>query len=303
MPEPQDLDPRSLLAETVRNLPHKPGVYLYKDRLDRVIYVGKARDLHRRVSQYFHPSRRTMADPKTRALVDAIRGLAFHVVKSEPEALLLEGKLIKEYRPRYNVSFRDDKHFLLVKINLSEPFPRFHLTRVRKEDGCRYFGPFAHSGSLRASLNLIQRQFHLRTCSPRIPGEIDHKHCLDDVIRNCSAPCIGKITQEAYMETVHKACEFLQGRSSEMLDKLEAEMKTAAERLDFEKAARLRNLLDDLRKTTAPTKRFLRPFAGETTVIPQRDMEELAKALMLPGPPRLMECFDISNISTTHKVA
>ncbi len=119
----------------MRALPHRPGVYLYKDRLNRVIYVGKARDLAKRVGQYFQPSRRMMADRKTRALVEAIRDLEYHVVKSEPEALLLEGKLIKEYRPRYNVSFRDDKRFLLVKVNLNDPYPRFQLTRARKEDG------------------------------------------------------------------------------------------------------------------------------------------------------------------------
>src|SRR5277367_3010886 len=154
----------------VRDLPHKPGVYLFKDRFNRVIYVGKARDLHKRVSQYFHPSRQQRADRKTQALLESIWDLDAHTVKSEPESLLLEGKLIKEYRPRYNVSFRDDKRFLLVKVNLNDPYPRFQMTRVRREDGCRYFGPFAHSGALRASLDLIKRRFKLRTCAPVIPG-------------------------------------------------------------------------------------------------------------------------------------
>ncbi len=291
------------LETKVRELPHRPGVYLFKDRLNRVIYVGKARDLFKRVGQYFHPSRRQLADRKTRALVDAICDLEFHVVKSEPEALLLEGKLIKEYRPRYNVSFRDDKRFLLVKINLGDPFPRFQLTRARKDgDGCRYFGPFAHSGSLRTSLNLIKRNFKLRTCSPAVPGEADYRHCLDHIIRNCSAPCVNKITRAGYLALVHQACDFLEGQSSEMLSKIEEQMRQAAERMDFEKAAQLRDLVDDLRTTTKPMKRFIRPF-DTSTVRPVEDMTALGTVLELAEPPHLMECFDISNISTTHKVA
>src|SRR6188768_1499913 len=119
----------------LRDVPHKPGIYLMKDRFGTVIYVGKARDLKRRVSQYFHPSRRQGWDVKFRALVDAIHDLDVHIVKNEPESLLLEGKLIKEFQPRYNVSFRDDKRFLLVKINLNDPIPNFTFARLRKDDG------------------------------------------------------------------------------------------------------------------------------------------------------------------------
>jgi excinuclease ABC subunit C len=285
----------------VRDLPHKPGVYLFKDRFNRVIYVGKARDLNKRVSQYFHPSRQGRADRKTVALLESIWDLEAHTVKSEPESLLLEGKLIKEYRPRYNISFRDDKKFLLVKVNLNDPFPRFQLTRMKKDDGCRYFGPFAHSGSLRKTLSLLRRKFHLRTCRPEIPGEVDFRHCLQHIIKNCSAPCVNKITRVGYLAKVKEACEFLDGASGEMLAEFKEEMKKAAERLDFERAAEIRNLLDDLRRTTRPTKRFARQFV--TTVRPSEDMVTLQEALGLPAPLNIIECFDISNISTTHKVA
>jgi excinuclease ABC subunit C len=289
------------LTPKIRTLAHKPGVYLFKDRLNRVIYVGKARDLSKRVGQYFHPSRQMTADRKTRALIDSIWDIETHTVKSEPESLLLEGKLIKEYRPRYNVSFRDDKRFLLVKVNLNDPFPRFQLTRMRKDDGARYFGPFAHSGSLRNTLNLLKKKFHLRSCHPAIPGESDFRHCLDHIIKNCSAPCVNRITRAGYLAQVHLACEFLEGQSAEMLAQLEAEMKTAAEKLDFEKAAELRNLFDDLRRTTKPVKRFARQFVPNLN--PEEDTAALQEALGLSGPPKIMECFDISNISTTHKVA
>jgi excinuclease ABC subunit C len=289
------------LSPQVRALPHKPGVYLFKDRFHKVIYVGKARDLHRRVSQYFHPSRRQTADLKTRALIQSIWGLETHVVRSEPESILLEGKLIKEYRPRYNISFRDDKRFLLVKVNLADPYPRFQLTRAKKEDGCRYFGPFAHSGALRATLNLMKRLYGLRSCRAVLPDERDYKHCLDHIIKNCAAPCVGRITRGEYIARVKEACAFLEGKSASMLQDLEEEMRKAAERLDFERAASLRNMLDDIWDTTRPQRKFVRELPS--TVIPEKDLEILRDVLQLQAVPEVIECFDISNISTTHKVA
>ena len=134
------------IRKKLGTLPHKPGMYLMKDRFGTVIYVGKARDLRKRVSQYFQPSRRMGWDLKFNALVEAIHDFDVHVVRSEPEALLLEGKLIKEFHPRYNISFRDDKRFLLLKVNLNDPIPRFTLTRLKQDDGARYFGPFAELG-------------------------------------------------------------------------------------------------------------------------------------------------------------
>ena len=140
-------------------VPHKPGVYLHRDRFNRVIYVGKARDLRKRLAQYFTPSKQMRADRKTVALLDAVYDFDWHVAGSEPEALLLEGKLIKQWRPRYNTDFTDDKRFLLVRIDLGEDLPRFRLTRLKKEDRSRYFGPFAHSGLLRKTLAQMRRQF------------------------------------------------------------------------------------------------------------------------------------------------
>ena len=234
-------------------LPHKPGVYLMKDRFGTVIYVGKARDLRKRVSQYFHPSRRMGWDLKFRALVDAIHDLDVHTVKSEPEAILLEGKLIKEFQPRYNISFRDDKRFLLLKVNLHDPIPRFTLTRLRTDDGARYFGPFAHSGALRNTLALIRRQFNLRGCRPLTPTEADYKHCLYANLKWCTAPCIGNVTREQYLQQILAACDFLSGQCDEMAAAIEAEMKTAALAQDFETAAELRDALQDLRHTTQKT--------------------------------------------------
>jgi excinuclease ABC subunit C len=292
------------IRDKLSQVPHRPGVYLMKDRFGTVIYVGKARDLRRRVSQYFHPSRRQGWDVKFNALVEGIQDFDVHVVRSEPEALLLEGKLIKDFHPRYNVSFRDDKRFLLLKVNLNDPIPRFTLTRLKQEDGARYFGPFANSGALRRTLLLVRQKFNLRGCRPLTPAEQDYKHCLYAHLKVCTAPCIGNVSREQYLLQVQAACEFLAGHCEEMQQSIEAEMKKAAADLNFEKAAQLRDLLRDLRRTTQKTEKFERlPYTLPVSIEPERDLGELAAALELPAPPTRIEGFDISNISGTFAVA
>ena len=228
----------------LHDVPHQPGVYLMRDRLGKIIYVGKAKNLRKRLSNYFQPARSRMADLKTRSLIKSIWDFEFHVVRNEPESLLLECKLIKEYRPKYNISLRDDKRFLLLKMHPAEPWPRFFLTRTRKDDGARYFGPFAHSGSLRTTLHWMQHQFGLRSCRPVEPGETDYKHCHNDIIKNCCAPCIGRISQTDYLKKIDKACAFLEGRFKDHLKEIEAEMMLAAEELDFERAGNLATFED-----------------------------------------------------------
>lgn len=290
------------LLTKLRSVPHRPGVYVMRDRLHRIIYVGKARDLRKRLANYFTPSRLTRADLKTRALIESIYDFEYHLVNSDAEAVLFEGKLIKEWRPKYNISFRDDKRFLLVRVRLSDPFPRFELVRLRKEDGARYFGPFSNAGALRSTLRAMIKKFGIRSCHPLVPTEKDFKHCLDHVIQNCSAPCVHRVTQEEYQERVIAACDFLEGKSRSMMENVEQEMQRAAEQLDFEKAALLRNLLSNLQETTAPTRRFTRKSLPNS-ITPEADLIELQQLLQLPHEPRVMECFDISNLSKTHCVA
>jgi len=285
------------LQRKVHEVPHKPGVYLMRDRFNRVIYVGKARDLRKRVSSYFLPSKIAQADLKTRAMLDAVWDFETHTVRSDAESLLLEGKLIKEYRPRYNVSFRDDKRFLLVKIDLCEEWPRFRLARFKKDDGARYFGPYAHSGALRQTLNFMRKKFGVLTFGRGSPTERELKSATYQVpIR------LSEISAEQYRERVVQACEFLEGHSREMIGALEEEMRKAAEKMDFEKAAELRNMIEDVRSTTKPMRRFTRGSLP-SAIDPMADVQALADALQLPRAPGVMECFDISNISTTHVVA
>jgi excinuclease ABC subunit C len=298
LPVPQKADFKAKL----RDVPHKPGVYLMRDRFHRVIYVGKARNLRKRVSQYFTPSRTMRADLKTRALLDAIWDFEWHLVGSEPEALLLEGRLIKEFRPRYNISFRDDKRFLLVKVDVREEWPRFRLTRMKNDESARYFGPFAHAGALRQTLAFMRKKFGVLTFGRGNPSERELKSSTYQVPMK-----LADTTAPQYRERVDRACEFLAGQSRELLDTLEEEMKKSAAALDFERAAELRNMLDDLRKTTKPMARYTRDMRHRlgvtSTVDPVADLAALGDALGLGAPPHRMECFDISNISTTHIVA
>jgi excinuclease ABC subunit C len=285
------------LTKKVHEVPHKPGVYLMRDRFNRVIYVGKARDLRKRVGSYFMPSKLAQADVKTRAMLAAVWDFETHTVQSEPESLLLEGKLIKEYRPRYNISFRDDKRFLVVKVDPTEEWPRFRLARFKKEDGARYFGPFAHAGALRQTLNFMRKKFGVLTFGRGSPTERELKSATYQVPTRLS-----EISAELYRERVSQACDFLEGHSREMIAAVEEEMRKAAVKLDFEKAAELRNMLDDLRRTTKPMRRFTR-HSLPSAIDPISDVQALGDALQLTHLPAIMECFDISNISTTHVVA
>jgi len=292
------------IRSKLSQVPHRPGVYLHKDRFGTVIYVGKARDLRRRVAQYFQTSRRMGWDLKFNALVEAIHDFDWHMVKSDAEAVLLEGKLIKEFHPRYNVSFRDDKRFLMLKVNLNDPIPRFTLTRLRIDDGARYFGPFASGGALRRTLNLVRHKFNLRGCRPLNPDASDYKHCLYAHMKVCTAPCIGNVTREQYLMQVTAGCDFLDGQCDEMATELEAQMKKAAAAQDFEQAAQLRDLLKDIKSTTQKTEKFERvPYKLPVAINPESDLRELARVLGMPQPPARIEGFDISNISGTFAVA
>ena len=291
------------LKEKVRQLPDKPGVYLMKDRLGRIIYVGKARSLKKRVASYFQRGRaRTIAQPKIRALIELIADFDTIDVKSEPEALLLEGKLIKQWRPRYNTDFTDDKRFLLVRVDPGEVLPRFRLTRLKREDRSRYFGPFAHSGLLRKTLAQMRRQFGI-LLGDGLPQKLpDGTWRLYDDVREEIYGTENTVTAEAYRQRVDDACAFLEGKSREWLETLRAEMTAAAGRQEFEKAAELRDVVFALEETLRKTRHFERSDPTRPAGTAEA-LETLQVVLHLSAPPRTMECFDISHISGTFVVA
>ena len=289
------------LKEKVRALPDKPGVYLMKDRLGRILYVGKAKALRKRVSTYFTPSRRNLHSPKIRALVDLITDFETIEVKSEPEALLLEGRLIKQWRPKYNTDFVDDKRFLQVRVDLKETLPRFRLTRVRKDSRSRYFGPFAHSSLLRRTLAQMRRQFGVLLADSTPQRLPDGRWRLYDDVRQEIYGHENEITVEAYRARVDEACAFLDGKSREWLENLTTEMQAAGAEQRFEKAAELRDIVFALKKTLEKGRRFER---DHPTIRPDEDaLTSLQTALDLRTLPEHIECFDISHISGTFVVA
>lgn len=283
-------------------LPARPGVYLMRNRQGRIIYIGKAASLKARVSSYFRRGTFAKADPKLRGLIRSIQDLDFLVLKTDAEATLTESRLIKEYRPRYNVSLKDDKRFLLLRVNLNDPFPRFDAVRLRKEDGARYWGPYASSAAAWVSLEFLDKQFGLRRCSSRVPGPEDHRHCLNEIVRYCSAPCVGKVTPEQYRERVRLACEFLDGERREFLEPLRQQMRAAAADMKFERAAALRDTYLLLVKGIREKVRGRKSLSIKMEEARQ-GLAELQTKLGLQQLPDVIECYDISNISGTSSVA
>ena len=230
------------LLEKVNHLPDKPGVYLMKDAQDRIIYVGKAVVLKNRVRSYFQSSRNH--SPKVLAMVSRIVNLEYIVTASEIEALILECNLIKKHRPKYNISLRDDKTYPYIKVTTNEEFPRLYATRRVQKDGARYFGPFTSAGAVHESIKLMRTLFPLRSCR-----NLDARRpCLEYHIKRCLAPCAGFVDRETYNGMIKEVCLLLEGRSDAVVQSLKKRMEFAAEELQFEQAAKLRDQLAAVEK-------------------------------------------------------
>jgi excinuclease ABC subunit C len=232
------------LRAKLAGLPDKPGVYIMHDANGKVIYVGKAIVLRNRVRSYFHHA---AADAdRTRRLVADIADLEWIVTESELEALILENELIKRYKPRYNVRLKDDKRYPYIKVSMQEEFPRIYTVRQMLDDGARYFGPFTSSQAVYQTLEVLRRLFPYRTCNRVITGQ-DARPCLYYHIKRCTGPCIGAISREAYRANIERACLFLEGRQEQVIAEMDQEMGHAAEALNFERAATLRDQIQAIR--------------------------------------------------------
>ena len=239
------------LAHKIANLPESPGVYLWKDTEGRVLYVGKAKRLRSRVRSYLAADR--IESIKTLALMRQVVDVDTIVVPSEAHALILENNLIKEYRPRFNIALRDDKSYPYIKVTVQEPFPRVIVTRRLVDDGGRYFGPYTDVGAMRRALNVVKRIFTVRSCNYDMPREMPERPCLDYHIGRCKAPCIFAQSQVEYRAMIDEVLLYLDGRTDEVTRRVRERMEEASMRLDFERAAELRNALRHLELLEEPT--------------------------------------------------
>src|SRR3954465_11839378 len=244
--ESQPLPP----AEKVKQFPTTPGVYLMKDDQGRVIYVGKAKNLRSRAGTYF--TKAAAEEHRTAELVKHIVDIDFVPADSEVDAVLMEARLVKDIQPRFNSDLKDDKTFPYLQIRVREEFPRVEFTRKPRRKGVKLYGPFTSARSLRAALPVLQRVFKFRTCSLDIRSEDERwrwfRPCLLHSIRQCTAPCNFRITREEYRKQIRRLCLVLEGKKDRLLRRMEAAMQAASTALQFEKAARLRDEIDALRK-------------------------------------------------------
>jgi excinuclease ABC subunit C len=239
------------VAVKLPHLPDGPGVYLWKGRDGTTLYVGKAKRLRSRVRSYFNNDQ--LESVKTRHLVGLIADLETIVVPTEAHALILEANLIKEYHPRFNIALRDDKSYPYIKVTLQEPFPRVYVTRRLEDDGAKYFGPYTDVGAMRRALNVVKRIFTVRSCNYDMPAQMPERPCLDYYIKRCKAPCILAQSQHDYRSMIDEVVLFLSGRPDEVVRRVKERMDLAAEQLDFERAAELRDVLHHLEQMEEPT--------------------------------------------------
>jgi excinuclease ABC subunit C len=293
----------SLIQQKLAALPDKPGCYLMRDRKGTIIYVGKAVSLRKRVTSYFRDSTLRKAPPKLRSMVNSIADIEVIIVKGEAEALLTESNLIKTYRPRYNVLMRDDKQYPSLRADPHEPFPRITTCRIIREDNAVYFGPFPSDSVVRTVLDFTEKRFGLRKCTPIHPDAEAYKHCINDIVRFCSAPCVNRISVDEYQARFDEACAFLRGERMGIIRELKEQMQAVAHEQNYEKAANLRDTWLALEEMVKRRRGIITRAPALHLTDARKGVKELKELIGLPQLPKHIECFDISNLFGTHSVA
>jgi len=263
------MDTSDHIKDILNSVPQGPGCYLMKDQAGKVIYIGKAINLRHRVRSYFHSS--AQKNPRTSQLVANIRDIEWIIVKSELEALILEMNLIKEYQPHFNVQLKDDKRYPYIKIHWADPFPKVSVTRKVEKDGSRYYGPYINVWAVNQTMDLLRKIFPYLTCNRTITGN-DQRACLYYDIQLCTAPCIGRINQEDYREMIKELGAFLNGRTDNIIKRLEGEMQQASADLKYERAAQLRDTLDAVQRIVEEQRIISTKFT-DSDVIALADLE------------------------------
>ncbi len=285
------------LIERVKGFSEGPGIYVMRDAGGRILYVGKAKSLRRRVSSYF-------ARPvsyRIKVMLSRVDDIETVKLRSEEEALLLECKFIKEFQPKYNVSLKDDKRYPLVRMGLGETYPRFSVVRIKKNDNARYFGPFTDAGALRRAMAFLCKLFKIRRCKYREPGVGEARHCMDYHIKACMAPCMKEAGPSQYMTAVKDVCLMLEGHPRFLLREMTKRMKVASARQEFEKAAALRDHIESLKTVAGAHPKNIQWYRRSAAQLDQ-GVKNLKEVLGLQNEPRVIEAFDISNISGSQAV-
>lgn len=293
------------LKSKVRHLPNNPGVYLMRDGLGKIIYVGKAKNLKKRVSSYFRPLRgAALTRPKLKALISLIEDLDYIVVKSEKEALVLEDKLVKQWQPKFNQDLKDDSGIAWIRVDSYSLFPSFRVAYNRSKDmASLYFGPFIHKHFLHLTLRELRFRFGVLLGDTQ-PKKISDTHY--DLYQDARAEIYSHpntVDLPTYKQRVEAACEFLKGKAKNHLQELQEKMAAAAEKQDYEEAARLRDLCRALEDTLNPSRKFIHLPQPKNQENLKAALVLLQKELCLSAPPSVIECFDISHISGTFVVA
>jgi excinuclease ABC subunit C len=300
-----DLCNEQSAAEKVRDFPHSPGVYLMKDSLQRVIYIGKAKDLRNRAGSYFHKS--ATDDPRIAAFLPEIADIDYIQTESEVDALLLEARLIKDIQPKYNRDLKDSKTFPYLQIRTRESFPRVEMTRIPKEHGVRLFGPFTNSGGLRGAIIVLQKIFRFRTCSLDIRPNDERfrwfRPCILYSIHQCSGACNFRITSAEYRKNIQRLTRFLEGNKKSLITGLKREMQLASMERHYEIAAELRDQIHDLETLDkhGDIDTHVQPEAF--MIDPRRGVLGLKKIFKLAAVPRTIEGIDIAHLGGSDMVA
>ena len=266
----------------IENLPESSGVYKFLDKRKKIIYIGKAINLKKRVKSYFQYNR--IKNSKLELLVKEINNIEVILTTSEAEALVYEASLIKDYNPKYNVELKDDKSYPFLKLTINEKYPRLFITRKREPDSAIYYGPYVNVKLLKEAVSFIKKVFPLRTCK-----RIKNRVCLEYHIKQCMGVCENKITEKEYNQIVTQVKKFLEGKKKELIKSLEKDMKTFSREMEYEKALFIKKRIQALTIINQLQNTFKHPIFGE--------LEELQNVLKLPSLPKIIECFDISNIS------
>jgi excinuclease ABC subunit C len=304
-PNPLPEGEGTLVAEKAKTFPHASGVYLMKDTAERVIYIGKAKDLRNRVSSYFHKA--ALEDARTAPLIPEIHDINYIQTESEVDALLLEARLIKDIQPKYNRDMKDSKTFPYLQIRIREPFPRVEMTRTPKDHGVKLFGPFVKSSELKGAILSLQKIFKFRTCTLDIRLNDErwrwYRPCLLYSINQCSAPCNYRINVEEYRKNIHRLMRILEGKKKQLLSELQREMRVAADEKRYETAAELRDQIHHLSvlDQRGNVETHLQPelFA----VDPRQGVMALKKVFKLEKIPRVIEGIDIAHLGGSDVVA